>query len=185
MEATPEQSVEATRGKEGLAARYKGQAGHILVATKFRTDSGRLLAIFSADAAVGSMWVPIQGDTMSLEEAKALCVWFNSTLGALGFLMRRGTMLTNPSFSQAELATLPVPDFKRTDVKHLADAYELTKLTPVRPWLEAANDGMRELLDQAASQTTGINLDTIRDWRRRISREPTVSGRKTPDTPTD
>ena len=100
MEATPEQSV--TDKKETLAARYRNQAGHVLLTARFRTDSGRLLAIFSNSPAVGSMWVPIQGQTTSLDEAKALCAWCNSTLGALGFLNRRGTMLTNPSFSQAE-----------------------------------------------------------------------------------
>ena len=104
MEAAPEQSV--VDKKETLAARYRNQAGHVLLAARFRTDSGRLLAIFSNSLAVGSMWVPIQGQTTSLDEAKALCVWCNCTLGALGFLMRRGAILTNPSFSQAELATL-------------------------------------------------------------------------------
>ena len=101
---SPEQSV--VDKKETLAARYRNQAGHVLLAARFRTNSGRLLAIFSNSLAVGSMWVPIQGQTTSLDEAKALCVWCNCTLRTLGFLMRRGTILTNPSFSQAELATL-------------------------------------------------------------------------------
>ena len=173
MEAVPEQSV--TDRKETLAARYRNQAGHVLLAAKFRTDSGRLLAIFSNIPAVGSMWVPIQGQTTSLDEAKALCAWCNSTLGALGFLMRRGTMLTNPSFSQAELTTLRVPDFKATSAAVLAEAYERTKHLPVKPWKNGADDGMRERLDQAAAQTTGMDIETIRDWRTRISREPTVS----------
>ena len=88
MEAVPEQNV--TDRKETQAARYRSQAGHVLLAAMFATDSGRLLAIFSNIPALGSMWVPIQGKTTSLDEAKALCAWCNSTLGALGFLMRRG-----------------------------------------------------------------------------------------------
>ena len=173
MEAAPERSV--ADKKEALAARYRNQAGHVLLAAKFRTDSGRMLAIFSDSPALGSMWVPIQGQTTSLDEAKALCAWCNSTLGALGFLMRRGTMLTNPSFSQAELATLRVPDFRATDAAVLAEAYERTKHTLVKPWKNAADDEMRECLDQASAQTTGIDLETIKDWRTRISREPTVT----------
>ncbi len=43
MEAEPEQSV--VDRKEALAARYRNQAGRVLLAAKFRTDSGRLLAI--------------------------------------------------------------------------------------------------------------------------------------------
>ena len=176
MEAAPEQRV-ADR-KATLAARYRNQAGHVLLAAKFRTDSGRLLAIFSTVPAVGSMWVPVQGRTTSLDEAKALCAWCNSTLGALGFLMRRGTMLTNPSFSQAELATLRVPDFKASSPAALAEAYERTRRMTVEPWKRAADDDMRDRLDQAAAQTTGIDLETIRDWRARISREPTVTNER-------
>lgn len=175
MEAVPEQNV--TDKKESQATRYRSQAGHVLLAAKFRTDSGRLLAIFSDIPALGSMWVPIQGQTTSLNEAKAMCAWCNSTLGALGFLMRRGTMLTNPSFSQADLATLRVPDFKAASTAALAEAYERTRHTPVRPWKHAADDDMRDSLDQAAAQTTGIDIETIRDWRARISREPTVTSK--------
>ena len=173
MEAVPEQSV--TDRKKTLATRYRNQAGHILLAAKFRTDSGRLLAIFSNVPAVGSMWIPIQGQTTSLGEAKALCAWCNSTLGVLGFLMRRGTMLTNPSFSQAELSTLRVPDFKVADAAALSEAYERTKHMPVKPWKYAADDGMRECLDQAVARTTGISIETIRNWRARISSEPTIT----------
>ena len=173
MEAAPEQAV--ADKKPALAVRYRQQAGHILVASKFRTDSGRLLAIFSDTPALGSMWVPVQAQTTTLEQAKALCAWCNSTLGALGFMMRRGTMLTNPSFSQAELATLRVPDFRAVSASMLAEAFEQTKHTPAESWKHAAEDDMRDCLDRAASATTGISLSTIRNWRARISREPTVS----------
>ena len=85
--------------------------------------------------------------------------------------------MANPAFSQAELGTLPVPDFRVVSTKPLVDAYETMKLTPTRPWCDAADDGMRERLDAAAAQGTGIDLPTIRDWRARISREPTICGR--------
>ena len=176
MEAAPEQCV--VDKKETQAARYRNQAGHVLLASMFATDSGRLLAIFSAVPAVGSMWVPVQSQTTSPDEAKALCAWCNSTLGALGFLMRRGRKLTNPSFSQAELATLRVPDFKAASPAALAEAYEHTRQMQVEPWKRAADDDMRDRLDQAAARTTGIDLETIRDWRARISREPTVSNER-------
>ena len=165
MEAVPEQAV--TDKKSALAARYRQQAGHILLAAKFNTNSGRLLAIFSDNPALGSMWVPIQNT--NIEEAKALCAWCNSTLG------RRGATLMNPSFSQAELAMLPVPDFRTLSAVALAEAFEQTKSMPVEPWKNAADDDLRDALDRAAATTTGIEVATIRDLRVRISCEPTVS----------
>ena len=175
MEAFPEQGV--IDRKLRLAARYRGQAGNVLVAAKFDTISGKLFAVLSEKPALGSMWVPVQEQSISINEAKALCAWFNSTLGALGFLMRRSTKLTNPSFSQSELATIRVPDFALTNANILVEAYEQTKQMPVMPWKLAADDDMRDILDQAAAKTTGIDLETIRDWRLRISREPTIANK--------
>ena len=176
MEAVPEQSV--IDKKAALAARYRNQAGYVLLAAKFDTISGRLLGIFSEIPSLGSMWVPVQYQSTSLDEAKALCAWCNSTPGTLGFLMRRGTKLTNPSFSQADLATLPVPDFKVTVPATLAEAYEHAKHMQFKPWKYATDDEVRECLDQAAAKTTGIAIETIRDWRARISREPTISNER-------
>ena len=178
MAASPEQSVIGK--KETQAARYRDRAGHVLLAAMFRTDSGRLLAIFSDSPALGSMWVPVQAQTTSLDEAKALCAWCNGTLGALQFLMRRGRTLTNPSFSQDSLATLRVPDFDVASAAILAEAYEDARTMPVAPWKHAADDDMRDRLDQAAARTTGIAIATIRDWRARIAREPTVSNESAP-----
>jgi len=180
MEARPEQLV--MDKKPALAARYRQQAGHVLLAARFDTISGKLLAIFSNDLALGSMWVPIQHQMMNLNEARALVAWFNSTLGAISFLMSRATKLTNPSFSQAALATLRVPDFKVTSPAGLAEAYDRTKRMAVNPWKNSANDEMRDCLDQAASETAGIDIATIRDMRARISREPTVSNEPAMDT---
>ena len=179
MEAFPEQSV--TDRKERLAARYRGQAGNILLPARFDTISGKLVAIFSEEMSLGSMWVPIQGQTTTLEEARALCAWFNSTVGMLGFMMRRGTKLTNPSFSQAELATLPVPDFRITDAGILAAAFGRVRLSPMMPLRNAAEDDLRDCLDRAAAETTGIDIETIRDWRRRIAAEPTVTNSRAED----
>ena len=173
MEAVPEQVV--VEKKPALAARYRMQAGHVLLAAKFNTQSGRLLSVLSNTPTVGSMWVPIQDKTISLSEAKALCAWYNSTLGALGFLMRRGSTLSNPSFSQAELSTLPIPDFKATSPTILAEAYERTRHIPVKPWKNAVDDEVRKCLDQAAARTTGIDIEAIRDWKARVCREPTIS----------
>ncbi len=55
--------------------------------------------------------------------------------------------------------------------------YERTKHMPVKPWNNGADDDMRDCLDRAVAQTTGIDTETVRDWRARISREPTITNR--------
>ncbi|MYA68238.1 MAG: N-6 DNA methylase [Gammaproteobacteria bacterium] len=176
MEAIPEQVV--TDKKPNLAQRYRNQSGHLLLAAKFRTDSGRLLAIHCEKPSLGSMWVPVRANDLKDSEAKALCAWFNSTLGAIGFLASRGAMLTNPTFSQAELSTLPIPDFRKSDPAVLAKAYDLVRNVPINPWKEAANDEVRDILDSAAAETAGVGLAWVRDLRNRASSEPTIANRQ-------
>ena len=176
MEATPEQNV--SEKNKNRAEYYRSQAGHILLATKFNTLSGMCLAIYCKNPSIGSMWVPIQKLTTTIDQAKALCAWFNSTFGALGFFKNRGSTLSNPSFSQNALNSLLVPDFKKLNINHLIEAYEDTKLIPVKPWKMAANDEMRDRLDQAVALTIDFDTETIRDWRIRISREPTICNQK-------
>ena len=172
MEAVPEQAV--IDGKKNLTVKYRRQTGHILLPTKFNTTSGKLLAIFSEQPTLGMMWVPIQAEYMSRDEAKALCVWFNSTAGALQFFFNRSGTLSNPSYSLTMLRQLRVPDFRVCDVRVLVKAYDRTKLTSVTPWKNAAADEMRDILDQAVAQTTGLDLEVLRDWRLRLSLEPTI-----------
>ena len=172
MEGVPEQAV--IDKSKTLAVKYRRQAGHLLLATKFNTTSGKLLAIFSEKPTLGMMWIAAQAEYMSVDEAKALCVWFNSTAGALQFLFRRSGTLGNPSYSLNMLRQLRVPDFKLCDVRVLVKAYDRTKLTSVTPWKNAAADEMRDILDQAVAQTTGLDLEVLRDWRLRLSLEPTI-----------
>ena len=176
MEAAPEQSV--MDKKPRLAERYRGQAGFLLLAAKFNTRSGKLLAMCSNQPSLGSMWVPVSESHLEWDEAKSLCAWFNSTLGVLGFLMSRGSTLANPSFSQAELATLPIPDFRKLDSISLLNAYERTKDSQMSPWKDAREDKARDILDHAASNTIGVGFAETKHWRKLISLEPTISGKK-------
>lgn len=175
MAAEAEQSIMIRPGHERAAAGCLRKAGYLLLATRFDTISGKLLAICSEQPGVGSMWTPIDAQSLPLPLAQALCAWFNSTLGTLGFLARRSTKLTNPSFSQADLRTLPVPDFAQCSMSELRSAYMDMKHEQVRPWKESMQDPVRSRLDMAAAATIGLDLTTVADWRRRISLEPTIS----------
>ena len=61
--------------------------------------------------------------------------------------------------------------FAVTSAAVLAEAYERTKHMPVTPWKYPADDDMWENLHQAAAQTAGIDLETVRNLSVRISTE--------------
>jgi len=176
MEAFPEQNVRIENRPRAESCWNK--AGNLLIASKFRTTSGKLLAIFSQKPSLGSMWVPVQARSLPIKEAKALCAWHNSTLGSLGFFLRRSFDLANPMFSQEALKQLRVPDFSEVDPFMLAAAYEEAKRMPVSSWKNATNDAMRDCVDRAAAQTVGIDIEAVRSWRAKISNEPSISNEK-------
>ena len=173
----PERLAKPKADKKGLAQRYLSQKGHLLLAARFDTHSGRLLALYSKQPAVGAMWVPIQQEFADDTESRALCAWFNSTAGALGLLYRRAAKLTNPAFKLALLRSLPVPDFRRLDLAPLVEAFNAMQEAEVLPWKEAAQDPVRMCLDRAVARTLGMKEAELEDWRRRLAAEPTIQGR--------
>ncbi len=173
MEAVPEQSV--IDKKERLAADYRGEAGHVLLAARFRTDSGRLLSIFSVEPSIGSMWVPIQSLTTSVEEARVLCAWFNSTPGVLGCLMRRGDDVDQFLLLVRRACHAACSGFPDDWRWYTRRCFRQRKAVALMPFRNAAEDDLRDCLDHAAAQTTGIDIETIRDWRQRLTAEPTVT----------
>ncbi len=177
LAGAPERLVKPKAAKKGLAQRYLEQAGHLLLAARFDTHSGRVLALYTKHPSVGAMWVPVQQKYANQIESSALCAWFNSTAGALGFLYRRAAKLTNPAFKLAHLRSLPVPDFQRLDPEPLASAFDTIQDTAVLPWREAARDPVRICLDKAVAQTTGMDELELEDWRQRLAMEPTIRGR--------
>ena len=171
-------------GHERAATGCLQKAGYLLLATRFDAISDTLLAICSEQPGVGSMWTPVDAQSLHLPLAQALCAWFNGTLGTPGFLARRSTKLTNPSFFQADLCILPVPGFAQCSMSELRSAYMDMKHEQVRPWKESMQDPVRSRLDMAAAATIGLDLTTVVEWRRHLSStlykielslEPTIS----------
>lgn len=63
--------------KRKLASRYWHEGSHLLVATRCNVVSGRLTAVWSPIASLGSAWCPVSVREEGV--AKALAAWWNST----------------------------------------------------------------------------------------------------------
>lgn len=173
MHAEAEELCCAKRGKETLAAQYWRQRSHVLVAQRLNVVSGRLTALWSSSAAIGSGWVPVTTDTEN--RAKALVAWWNSTPARLMLLNRRTKTLTYPSWSLNQLREIriPKPDSPAWDALRAAytGACEL-ELLPMR---EAEECRARRMIDEAAMLAFEADEAPLAAWRQKLSREPTVS----------
>lgn len=126
--------------------------------------------------------VPLQADaggySLDKETAKALCAYFNSTVGALLFLNIRSTMLTDLMFSQHHLKSLMISDFRYVIPLSLIYAFEKTQHLKIHPWKNPMDDPVRYILDRAVCNTIDdLDLEKIIELRSKISIEPTVSNK--------
>ena len=100
-----------------------------------------------------------------------------STPGILTLLHARARKLTYPRFALDSLRSLLIPNPNRVNITPLADAFTVTRAETLRPWPQMHDCPNRAILDQAAAQVLRVDGRTIADWRERIAREPTVSGK--------
>ena len=182
MRTSHEFSVAPMQGKERAAERAGMQAGHLLVANRLRTTVVHVTAVLLDSPALGSVWTPVRPRHMSEKAGwtarKAWCAWLNSTLGVLGFMHRRGRTLDYPDFMPRKLQAMPCPDPSKVELRALAEAYEKFQNRPLLPWHRMNECATRAQLDAAAAGTVGMDPDTVAEWRRRLAREPSLTGRR-------
>ena len=153
------------------------KAGRLLIANTQRTNTARLVAVSYDAPVVGYAWPPVRG--CSVEDAQALAVWVNSTIGYV--LLRRYASRTIdwPMYQPAAIKQLVVPNTnsKRWPSmrKPLRRAYDETKGRVVPQYRERDAD-VRQIWDQAVAMSAGIPLRTIHAWRESLKVEPFVSG---------
>ncbi len=175
MRGHPEQAIEPRPGKEQLAQRYWAQRSKLLVANRHDTVSGRLVAAYSETPSVGSAWVPVA--VSSDDEAKSLCVWWNSTPVRLMLLNRRSKKLTYPSWSLDQLRSVAVPSPENPAWDDLLTAYRQACDIELLPLRDGQRCEGRRIIDCAAARVLGVPEATIADWRSRLASEPTISNR--------
>ena len=156
-------------------------AGHLMLASKMNTQSGRVAALYSFEPAIaGGLWATVHGG--GAEQQKALCAYWNSTPARLQLLNVRPKKLTYPSWSTTDLEAVRIPralaDPHSSATRLLCDAFEAVKDTPLLPNRETGTCLVRELLDEAAAEACGRPRGEVRKWREAIAAEPTVRGRR-------
>ncbi len=169
----PEQPVVPGGRRGHLHERVLASGGHLLIASRFDTVSGRVTALWSEVATFGFGWMPVTGPDRSYEQA--LCAWLNSTPGRLLLLNRRAKKLTYPKWSVKHLQSVPSPRHGTAGSASLARAWEETCRTALLPMRQADACPVCRIIDDAAATVLGFPPDVIADWRRRLAAEPTVT----------
>lgn len=176
MEARADTRAAAKPGREEYARKLADKASRLLVANRIYTHRVGVTACYADEPMLGSAWTPVRPLDPDPVFEKALCAWWNSTPGVLTLLNARARKLTYPRYALDTLRGLLVPDPDVAPIEFLAEAFEKTRGETLLPWPQMHECPTRHVLDVAAAKTFGMDGRDIEDWRRRIAREPTVSG---------
>ena len=176
----PEQPVIPGGRRAHLHDRVRESGGHLMLAARYDTVSGRLTALWSDISTFGFGWIPATGPSRAYEQA--VCAWWNSTVGRMLLLNRRARKLTYPKWSKGHLKSLPCPLPEAVGTEALSEAWEQVHDLELLPMREAEQCEARRIIDAAAAIALGINGDEIADWRRRLAREPTIANVRAPDS---
>ncbi len=174
MFAEPDAWYAPKPGKDQLATRYLGKRSNLMVAMRINTVSGRLCALWTREPSFG-WWVPIK--VSDDERAKALAAWWNSTPVRLMLLNRRGKTLMYPFWQLAHLREIRIPKPDNPAWGALYNAYEQACEIELLPMKDAEQCEARRIIDAAAALALGVDESEVADWRRRLSKEPTITNR--------
>ena len=155
-------------------SRILEKAGHLLITAGQDTGTGRLTAVASDQEYVGNGWIPVTG--VSVQEAKSLAVFINSTAGRLQLMRNPGKKLPFPAYSVAEVKNLRIPDVKDDHIREtLANCWEHTRDMQVPQYRDGECE-VRQLWDDAVAEAMGWDASELDYLRGLLNREPHVRG---------
>lgn len=180
MAASADTNIAAKSGKEDTAQRLWEQRGTLLLPTRVRLNTVRTLSVRLGARAIGSAWVPCKPGSEASE--KAICAYFNSSIGVLALLGNRSNRTPSyPQFSMDDMRKLVVPNFAllgHAAIAQLAAAYDAHDDAILLPLPQMDNDPTRRALDAALTDALGLDAEAVDTIRRQLAAEPSVTGRR-------
>ncbi len=174
IQSTPDGYWVFKKGRERQARHYLEWSSHLLITAGQDNSTARLTATASETKYLGQTWFPVVG--LSIDEAKAVAVFVNSTLGRLQIMRSPGKKLSFPSYSPRSTNNLRVPDIKNDGIRQtLADCWERTK-DMVVPQFRDGECVVRRLWDEAVAEAMGWDASELTRLRLLLHQEPHVRG---------
>ena len=185
MEVTPDSHGIIKPGKEDEAEEIWQRASHLHISNECRFNSSPTCAVFTQRLSMGGRsWPNFRMETPEFE--KALCVWFNGTLGLISYWIssnrtqsgRGGTTVT----AIPNIPSLDVTNLKAARLQAAVQIYDDLCQKPMLPTNEAYRDKARQELDRRLiTEVLGLDESAVEQLailRNQWCRESTVIGAK-------
>lgn len=155
------------------------KAGRILLVSRLRTNTHRVLATSHPVKVLGNTWWAFDDSGLTANQRKALLLWFNSTLGIISYYGRRA--ITEGAWVQMKKpawSSMPVLDVRKLSTEKLtalALEYNTISEKELSPIAQLNVDKVRQEIDSALCKA--LRLPDLAPIRALLAREPGLSAR--------
>lgn len=153
------------------------KAGRMLLVSRLRTNTHKVLATAFDESVLGNTWWGFNDSALSAEQRNALLLWLNSSLSLLMYFGRRA--ITEGAWMQMKKpawTSMPVLDVRALTKKQLSllsKAYESVADKELLPLAQLDKDETRHQIDDSLTKVLGLpSLGPIQDL---LAREPGLS----------
>ncbi len=181
MRARADSYIEPKKGKQHKADRQWNTKAHLFLSYKLWLPLARVTAVYLSNAALGSIWIQCRPRDGSLDTAKAICAYLNSSVGLYSILAGRDNRKPSyPQFSLDTLRSIPVPNLSaHVDARDtLARVFGHLRDEVLLPLPQMDHDPIRRRLDDAVTEALDLDPEWVATIRRELSREPSITNRR-------
>ena len=185
MSARPDTHIAVKPKYARRAETYWRQRGMLMMPARVRLNTVRMFSVRLNSRALGSAWIPCRFNESKIDSQileKSLCVYLNSSIGALAMLGNRSIReLSYSQFSLDDLRNLVVPDFKAIGedaVSALAAPYDRYAEDTLLPLPQMDSCEVRRGLDDAVCDALGLDGEFVGAVRWGLGSEPSVTGNR-------
>ena len=155
------------------------KAGKILLVSRLRTNTHKVLATGFDQKVLGNTWWAFDDDSLSNTQRKALLLWLNSTLGLLMYFgcraITQGAWMQMKKPAWQSMPVLNVRNLSHAQSGALTATYDLLAKETFRPLAQLDSDSTRIQIDEALCKT--LSLPSLAPIRELLIREPGLTGR--------
>ena len=154
------------------------KSGDILLVSRLRTNTHKLVAIKLSQPSLGNTWWAFAAKDFSNDQKKALLLWFNSSVGMLLYFGSRAitqgawVQMKKPAWSS--MSVLNVREISKSKLKKLAEKYDDLAEQSLKPLAQVDSDPVRIEIDDAISKA--LSIPSLAVLRELLVREPGLTG---------
>ncbi len=171
--------TEAIEGRKlKSAASVWSKAGKILLVSRLRSNTHKVIATGFQSNALGNTWWAFNESKLTSQQSKALLLWLNSSIGMLMYYgcraITQGAWMQMKKPAWESMPVLDVRNLKKVQLQKLADSYDKLSIESLLPLAQLDADPVRKQIDVAICKALGV--PTLAVIRELLVREPGLTG---------